>query len=334
MKGKDATRESRMEVVAWIAVCEFHCKLEGGFIRDWIVRHQSYVPANLRNNPKAWVEYRKNAKGQDIPGIMKAIFPSDLDCHLPLHQYFDIEKFQDRLHKFDVACKVFREDWRYVVLIDEDASTGPFTMDLIEPHVALTHDRIDLDVSNLSLERNYPRELGMRIDVTQSPYSMDLESIVENVMQAQFRVLRPIDQFVKERIDKMKQRGWTQQGEPINVNPSPPPRCFSVLVPVPSASPLYQSLANEMKKIGTNVRIFSIEEVKNPLLEDTYEANKKMIAKECPGSNPNERKLFHGTRSANTKSIIENGFDDRFFNKSGAWGRYVLQRRRECFIYI
>ena len=310
-----------MEVVAWIAVCEFYCKLEGGFVRDWVVRHKANVPANLKNNPKAWIEYRKNEDGEDIPGITKAIVPSDLDCHLPLHQYFDIEKFQDRLYKFDIVCKVVREAWRYIVLIDEDTSTGPFTMDLIEPHVALTQDRIDLDVSNLSLERSYPRELGMRIDVTQSPYSIELESIVENIMEGSFRVLRPIDAIVKDRIDKMIQRGWTQQGEPINVNPSPPPRCYSVLVPVPSKSTLYRSLANEMKKIDQNIKIIAIDEIRNPLLEDTYQAIKKMIAKECPGSNPNERKLFHGTTADGAKGIVEGGFDDRFFDSGGAWGK-------------
>ncbi|CAF4081434.1 unnamed protein product [Adineta steineri] len=320
VKGKHATRESRMEIVAWIAVCEFHCKLEGGFVRDWVVRHKANVPANLKNNPMAWIEYRTNKEGQNIPGITKGIVPSDLDCHLPLHQYFDIEKFQDRLHKFDIVCSVFRENWRYIVLIDENAPTGPFTMDLIEPHVALTHDRIDLDVSNLSLERNYPRELGMRIDVTESPYSIELESIVENIMEGRFRVLRPIDAFVKERIDKMVQRGWKQQGEPINVNPSPPPRCYSILVPLPNTSPLYQSLENEMKKINQSIKIIAIEEVKNPLLESTYEAIKKMIAKECSGSNPNERKLFHGTKTDGMRGIVENGFDDRFFNPDGAWG--------------
>ncbi|CAF4991735.1 unnamed protein product, partial [Rotaria socialis] len=36
LRGPAATRETRMEVVAWIAVCIFHCKLEGGFVRDWI----------------------------------------------------------------------------------------------------------------------------------------------------------------------------------------------------------------------------------------------------------------------------------------------------------
>ncbi|CAF3829057.1 unnamed protein product, partial [Rotaria sp. Silwood1] len=102
-------------------------------------------------------------------------------CHLPLDRYFDIDKFLDELYKFDLTCEVIREDWRYVLLIDENAPTGPFTMDLIEPHVALTHDRIDLDVSNLSLEKDYPHEIGMRIDITQSPYSIELETIVQNI---------------------------------------------------------------------------------------------------------------------------------------------------------
>ncbi|CAF4048838.1 unnamed protein product [Rotaria sp. Silwood2] len=34
VKGQNATRETRMEVVAWIAVCKFSCKVEGGFVRD------------------------------------------------------------------------------------------------------------------------------------------------------------------------------------------------------------------------------------------------------------------------------------------------------------
>jgi hypothetical protein len=37
LKGSKATRETRMEVVAWITVCLFDCKLEGGFVRDWVV---------------------------------------------------------------------------------------------------------------------------------------------------------------------------------------------------------------------------------------------------------------------------------------------------------
>ncbi len=76
-----------------------------------------------------------------------------------------------------------------------------------------------------------------------------------------------------------------------------------------------------MKKISQGIKIVAIDELRNPLLEDTYEAIKKMIAKECPGSNPNERKLFHGTKADGSKGILENGFDDRYFNPVGAWGK-------------
>ena len=50
------------------------------------------------------------------------------------------------------------KDWRYIIVIDEDKQTGPFTMDLIEVHIALTHHRIDFYISNLSLERGYTKD--------------------------------------------------------------------------------------------------------------------------------------------------------------------------------
>ncbi|CAF4627520.1 unnamed protein product, partial [Rotaria magnacalcarata] len=46
-----------MEVVAWIAVCLFSCKLEGGFVRDWVIGNYTARPANLTGNPKAWISY-------------------------------------------------------------------------------------------------------------------------------------------------------------------------------------------------------------------------------------------------------------------------------------
>ncbi|CAF3883818.1 unnamed protein product [Rotaria sordida] len=325
IKSTDATRETRMEVVAWIAICKFNCKLEGGFVRDWIVGNYRSRPINLLNNPKRWIEYRTNANGDNIPYINKEVVPSDLDCHLPLNIYFDIDKFQDELYKSDITCRVFREDWRYVVLIDEDAPTGPFTMDLIEPHVALTHDRIDFDVSNLSLEKDYPREIGMRIDITESPYFIELETIIENIKSKHFQVLRPIDKPVTDRIDRMIQRQWTQIGEPMDYIPRPHLK-HAVLVPLPSSSTLYKALLQKMQTIGPSMKIISIEEIRNPLLEDTYESMKKVIARECPNHNPNEQKLFHGTKGDAIKGIVDDGYDDRFFSQGGAWGKCILAR--------
>ncbi|CAF3985893.1 unnamed protein product, partial [Rotaria sordida] len=318
IRGRGATRETRMEAVAWIAVCKFHCKLEGGFVRDWVIGHYR-EPQQRTNNPKSWIQYRTTSNGQRIPCMNRDIVPADLDCHLPLDRYFDVDKFRDELYKFDLTCEVIREDWRYVLLIDDNAPTGPFTMDLIEPHVVLTHDRIDLDVSNLSLEKDYPHEIGMRIDITQSPYSIELETIVQNIMNKHFQVLRPLDNLVKDRIQRMTQRQWTQIGEPTNYIPRPYVKYNAVLAPLPPSSTLYQALLGKIKTIGNSVRIISIDEIKNPLLEDTYEAMKKIIARECKG-NPNEQKLYHGTRGDAINGIVEAGFDDRFFSPTGAWG--------------
>jgi len=115
-------------------------------------------------------------------------------------------------------------------------------------------------------------------------------------------------------------RGWTQLGEPFSVIPEPPAKYYALLVPLPSSTDLYQILSQEMKKISNSLQIISIEQVKNPYLEEAYEAMKKIIAKQCSGFNPNEQKLFHGTNGTGINGITEDGFDDRFYNATGAWG--------------
>lgn len=318
VKGRHATRETRMEVVAWIAVCKFNCKLEGGFVRDWIVGNYTQRPQNLLNSPEQWVNYQ----GYDqIPYMDKQVVPADLDCHLPTDTNFDIEKFLDELHKYDIKCKVYRQSWRYVILLDEKEKTGPFTMDLIEPHVALTHDRIDFDVSNLYVEKDYTRELGMRVDIQQKPYSIELEAIVDNIKKKRFRILRSTDHTIQERINKMvNDRHWTQFGESFPYLPSPDPQYCSILVPLLSSSVLYKDVSTKIQTIGAGITIKSIEQIKNPLIEDAYEAMKSIIARECPGSNPNERELYHGTKGAAIQGITDYGFDDRYFSAGGKWG--------------
>ncbi|CAM4930881.1 unnamed protein product [Rotaria socialis] len=183
VKGSAATRETRMEVVAWIAVCRFDCKLEGGFVRDWIVGKYTTHPNS--EDPNDWIEYNINYNHEQIPSMNKNVVPADLDCHLPTHARFDIDRFQDELFKFGIICRSYREKWRYILFVDENTRTGPFTMNLIEPHVTLTHDRIDFDVSNLVLEKNYTRDLGMRIDIQQKPYSIELETVVDNIINVE-----------------------------------------------------------------------------------------------------------------------------------------------------
>ncbi|UJR32828.1 hypothetical protein I4U23_020290 [Adineta vaga] len=320
LKGSKATRETRMEVVAWIAVTQFDCRLEGGFVRDWIVGNYSNRPTTA---PSTWITYVKNKAGDMIPYLDKGFIPSDLDCHLPLNRYFDIDKFLDHLHRYQIECEVIREDWRYVLLLDKNTSTGAFTMDLIEPHVALTHDRIDFDVSNLSVEKDYTKELGMRVDIERKPYSIDLEIIVDNIKNKRFQVLRPIDFQVTDRIKKMQSRGWTQLGEPMHVVPDPPPKYHVVLVPLPPSSPLYQLLVQTMKTyLGNQADVKSIEQIRNPLIEDAYLSMKKIIAKQCAGQNPNERELFHGTSGEAIDGILNDGYDDRYWGTKFGKGKF------------
>ena len=337
LQGPKATRESRMEVVAWIAVCQFNCRLEGGFVRDWVVGNYSAKPANLV--PQKWVEI-DSATG--LPVLSRELVPSDLDCHLPALKPFDVEAFIDALHDYKITARSFRQDWRYVLLIDEDYKTGPFTMDLIEPHIALTHDRIDFDVSNLSLEKRYTKDLGMRVDITSGSHPIQLETIVENIRKKQFQVLRPIDGengpntsgTVAERIQKMKDRGWTQIGKPLPFIPNPPPTYNAILVPYPSSTVLYQNIVDEMKKIP-GVQVLSIEQIKNPDIESLYENMKKTISKECPGNDPNERELFHGTSGDAIDGIFNRGYDDRYFNPTGAWGKWQnkLNLKKTSFLF-
>ncbi|CAF4992189.1 unnamed protein product, partial [Rotaria socialis] len=72
----------------------------------------------------------------------------------------------------------------------------------------------------------------MRVDITSKSYSIELEAIVDNIKNKRFQVLRPIDDFLQPRIDKMKSRGWTQLGQPMHVIPNPPPKYPAVLVPL------------------------------------------------------------------------------------------------------
>ncbi|CAF5133753.1 unnamed protein product, partial [Rotaria magnacalcarata] len=139
-----------------------------------------------------------------------------------------------------------------------------------------------------------------------------------------FQVLRPLDALVNSRVKKMEQRKWTQLGEPSNFIPRPYEKYNFVLVPLPRLSTLYQALSKTMNTIGPSVKIVSMDEIKNPFLEDTYEGMKKIIARQCKG-NPNEQKRYHGTKGDAINGILENGFDDRFFSSAGAWGKRMLK---------
>lgn len=307
--GPKSNRETRMATVAWIAVCLFECRIEGGFVRDWIVGGYTSRPST--GNSKQWLSKDKDG----IPRLDDFLVPADLDFQLPSHKYFDINRFLDSLHKYHIKVdEIIRQSWRYVLLFDSDSV--PFTADLIEPHIVATHDMIDFDVSNLYCLKDFTRELGMRVDITDPPASIQLEQIVDNIKNKKFNILRSINAKMEQRIKKMEKRGWKLQLT-IPIAPNKGPKFGATLAIVPVDDPAYKTLKQEFQKIKGN--ILKIELISNYTLEKLYEAMKLQIEKEN-NNNANERMLFHGTKSEGAKGIEDNGFDDRFFNSSGAWG--------------
>ncbi|CAM4837160.1 unnamed protein product [Rotaria magnacalcarata] len=211
------TRESRMDVIAWTVVCKFHCKLHGAFVRDRIINNR--VSPSSDANPESWIDSERKT---DIPVLHSKIAPSTIDCHLPIDKYFDIEHLLDEIHKYeDITVEVFPQNGQYVLLFDRKALTGPFILNLTEPHIALTQGRIDFDINNLYVERGHTQELGQRVDLSGPPCSSDLEEIVKKIRMYHFKVLRPIDDGrVRESLEKLKSQGYSQDGPPLTLYPS------------------------------------------------------------------------------------------------------------------
>ncbi|CAF3205098.1 unnamed protein product [Rotaria socialis] len=323
LEGPKATRETRMEVVAWFAVCQFGCKLEGGFVRDWIVGHYIQRPEGQHADPSTWISRTPNAAGVQLPILNNAVTPADLDCHLSAFKYFDIDKFLDAMHKYQIECEVTREQWRYILLFDEHAKTGPFMMDLIEPHVALTHDRVDFDVNNLSLEKDYTKELGMRVDIESVPYSIELETIVDRIRRKELKILRPSDDLLEKRLKKMVNvRHWSVKDPSVYVIPKPPNKYLVALAPIPPSSDLYKDLVKQLQVIP-NIQIIKMEIIRNPGTEDLYLGMKKLIQKQLKDGNVNEKELFHGTTGKGIDGIRDYGYDNRYYGANtakGDWG--------------
>ncbi len=118
--------------------------------------------------------------------------------------------------------------------------------------------------------------------------------------------------------------------------PEPHWKYHAVLVPLPKTAVLYTEVESKMSVIP-NLRIVSIEEIRNPFLEETYEGMKKLIKKQCAHGNPNEMELFHGTKAEGVEGIIEDGFDDRYF-AVGMYGKSFLfisnKKIQSVFVFL
>ncbi|CAF4047961.1 unnamed protein product [Adineta steineri] len=314
VRGPKATRESRMEVVAWIAVCKFNCNLEGGFVRDWIVANERVCPAP-EIQPSDWVQFDALT---GTPSLLKALVPSDLDCKMPLNQYFDVEKFCNEINAFDMKPQLFRSRRSYRLLFDQYHSTGPFTLELIEPYSNVGFRIPDLDVNNLCVKRDQCNELTQRVDLSESPCFISIKQIIENIQSKKFHVLPLMNELIMSRIQKMVTRGWTQIGVPLINKPQQIKPIFAVSL-LAETSILYKTIVNQMQKITPSI-IISIEQVHNSELDIVYASMKKIITNACPDHNPNEQFLFHGIHTDKAKKIMEQGFDYGLFKTHGQLG--------------
>ncbi|CAF3241159.1 unnamed protein product, partial [Rotaria sp. Silwood2] len=192
LNGPLATREIRMEVVEWIAVCQFNCRIFGGFVRDWIVGGYSSRPA-MDSDPSTRLTYTScydNKNGQQqMPHLNKEFVPNDIDCDLPDND-FNIDQFLERLHE----------------------NRSPFTMDLILADSAwklYKYRILDIDVHSLFVEKDYTHGIGMRTNRIHSKLGSlgDLETVVKNIKNKRFAALRDYD--IEDRIKQMLKRGWT-----------------------------------------------------------------------------------------------------------------------------
>jgi hypothetical protein len=94
-----------MEVVANIAVNMFHCKLSGGFIRDWIVAEQRGDGGlgGYTGKLDQWVEDKKSHDLERFC-MREGILPKDLDFELPNSDYFDALYFISRLSEVGIQA--------------------------------------------------------------------------------------------------------------------------------------------------------------------------------------------------------------------------------------
>ena len=119
----------------------------------------------------------------------------------------------------------------------------------------------------------------------------------------------------------VRTRGWKQTGGVLSILPELHWKCNVILVPLPQSAALYKEVLDKMTKNIAGIQILSIEQIRHPSLEETYKGMKKLIKKQCTNANANAQDLFHGTKDKGIAGIAEDGFDDRYFNVSGMYGK-------------
>jgi hypothetical protein len=236
--GPKATRETRMEVVANIALGQdFECKLTGGFIRDWIVRGDVKHPTTA---PKDWVE---PGQGFVKYEIQEGVLPKDLDLELSPTRYFDANRFITAVRECGIEVDYFEHiAQRYVFLFERER--GPFTADFIEPHFAMLHTTADFDVNTLCCV-NYPDLIGLKRDYKNDQQErLNVDDVIANCVRQEMVQTKS---GVGVRLTKMQARGWKLIREvhylPVNE------RAGVTVLPIAPSAPEFQRFKDLLAKM-------------------------------------------------------------------------------------
>eukprot|EP00667_Euglena_gracilis_P000144 EG_transcript_144 len=312
--GPAATRETRMELVANIAINSFKCKLVGGFVRDWVVRGKAdHGPYS--GNFRDWVDDKGVTNMERFP--MKEehnghrLLPKDLDFELP-EEYFDPYRFISEVQAMDIEVNYHQYiAQRHVFLLE--CKRGPFTADFVESHFAIMHAVADLDANILSIEAPFHNMVGLKMKV---PRQFTVDGIVEHCRNTEMVVMRA-DGNIKQRVDKMVGRGW-RVVDTVLVQPDYDDPSLSSLTALKSTDALWDKYQKVLQPHGMTIqRMWSIH---NTNMKSQFEALRDRIAAEN-NKDPNVRELFHGTKEPAARSILHSGFDDHCWNAGGYFGR-------------
>ena len=313
-QGPHATRETRMEVVARIAVQTFGCKLCGGFLRDWIVNgERKHPPTPLKD----WVE--EPAGTFTKYEIAEGVIPKDLDLELPMEKYFDVGRFVSEVRQCGIMVDHHEHiAQRHVFLMEQER--GPFTVDLVEPHFAVLHTLADFDVNTMCVVA-YPDLIGLKMRYRlEDGTELSVDDVVANCRQRQLYGMQAAGggaMAVREK--KMTDRGWRKLGQKTFV-PVNPQLDYSVC-PLHDKS---EALVAYRREIETRIskgaaKVRAMYEIRSSIVDGHYLAMRDEFVKTL--GDANEALLFHGTDDTVVEPILRGGFDDRFWRSSGYFGR-------------
>jgi len=91
------------------------------------------------------------------------------------------------------------------------------------------------------------------------------------------------------------------------------------LVNIPLSDPIFDEVADMIRRSYNNACILWLDEVRNPLLQERYETYKEELRAKC-GTGVQELLLFHGTKEYSINAIVRDGFDHTM-NTTSAYGK-------------